>query len=386
MSSSSTSTPRRTRGRLVFAVLAVAAATALGLWWLTSRGSPAPAAPPRTAVTTVAVAPRDMPTWVSGVGTVTPINVVTVKSRVDGQLDKVAFEEGQMVAAGDLLAQIDPRPFQASLAQAEGASRRDAAQHANAELDLARYAKLSSLQVVPRQQLDAQKAQAEALLATVASDKGAVDAARLDLSFTRITAPIAGRVGQRIVDAGTQVHASDTTGLVTITQIEPITVAFSVSQDVLASLAEAQRTAPLAVTVSARDGSKQLASGELVFIDSQVAAGTGQVVVKARFANRDHALWPGAFVAAKLLLSTQQGALTVPDAALQRDASGSFVYVVDAGHTARLRRVQTGVSADGYTLITGGVAVGEHVVIEGQGDLQPDVAVDERSAATAVHS
>jgi multidrug efflux system membrane fusion protein len=340
----------------------------------------------RTAVTTVAVARRDMPTWVSGVGTVTPINVVTVKSRVDGQLDKVAFEEGQMVAAGDLLAQIDPRPFQASLAQAEGASRRDAAQHANAELDLARYAKLSSLQVVPRQQLDAQKAQAEALLATVASDKGAVDAARLDLSFTRITAPIAGRVGQRIVDAGTQVHASDTTGLVTITQIEPITVAFSVSQDVLASLAEAQRNAPLAVTVSARDGSKELASGELVFIDSQVAAGTGQVVVKARFANRDHALWPGAFVAAKLLLSTQQGALTVPDAALQRDASGSFVYIVDASHMARLRRVQTGVSADGYTLITGGVAVGEHVVIEGQGDLQPDVAVDERNAATAAHA
>ncbi|HXO99876.1 MAG TPA: efflux RND transporter periplasmic adaptor subunit [Luteibacter sp.] len=346
-------------------------------WYASTHRSAAHPAAPAVGVSTAVVARRDMPTWVAGVGTVTPINVVTVKSRVDGQLDKVAFEEGQMVAAGDLLARIDPRPFQASLAQAEGAARRDAAQHANAELDLARYAKLSQLQVVPRQQLDAQKAQAEALLATVAADRGAVDAARLDLSFTRVTAPIAGRVGQRIVDEGTQVHASDATGLVTITQIEPITVAFSVSQDVLAPLAEAQRNGPLAVTVSARDGSKQLATGTLVFVDSQVAAGTGQVLVKARFDNHDHALWPGAFVAAKLLLSTQHDALAIPAAAVQRDQTGTFVYIVDGGRTARVRRVETGGDADGFTLIAKGLSAGEHVVIEGQGNLQPDVPVDE---------
>src|SRR6201991_1328096 len=327
-------------------------------WYASTHRSAAHPAAPAVGVSTAVVARRDMPTWVAGVGTVTPINVVTVKSRVDGQLDKVAFEEGQMVAAGDLLARIDPRPFQASLAQAEGAARRDAAQHANAELDLARYAKLSQLQVVPRQQLDAQKAQAEALLATVAADRGAVDAARLDLSFTRVTAPIAGRVGQRIVDEGTQVHASDATGLVTITQIEPITVAFSVSQDVLAPLAEAQRNGPLAVTVSARDGSKQLATGTLVFVDSQVAAGTGQVLVKARFDNHAHAL-------------------AIPAAAVQRDQTGTFVYIVDGGRTARVRRVETGGDADGFTLIAKGLSAGEHVVIEGQGNLQPDVPVDE---------
>lgn len=355
-------------------------------WYAWIHRSPPAAAVSRAPVTTALATRRDVPTWITGVGTVTPINVVTVKSRVDGQLDKVVFEEGQMVAAGDLLAEIDPRTFKASLAQAEGAERRDAAQHANALQDLARYAKLSSMQVLARQQLDAQKATADALLATIGADKGAVDAARLDLSFTRITAPMAGRVGQRLVDAGSQVHAADTTGLVTITQIEPITVAFSVSQDSLGPLAEAQRRGLVAVTVSSRDGAKPLADGSLVFIDSQVAPETGQVVVKARFDNTDHALWPGASVAAKLLLGTQRDAVTVPDAALQRDATGSFVYVVDASHTARLRRVDQGVEADGFTVVGKGIAPGERVVVEGQDGLEPDKPVDDASAAASMHS
>jgi multidrug efflux system membrane fusion protein len=361
-------------------ILALLVCIALVIWQL---GRHRPSAKPvvrSVSVSTMAVTHRDMPTWIAGVGTVTPLNVVVVKSRVDGQLDKVAFEEGQMVAAGDVLARIDPRPFQASLVQAEAATRRDAAQHANAELDLARFEKLSSLQVVPRQQLDAQRAQTEALLATVAADRGAVDAARLNLSFTRITAPISGRVGQRLVDEGAQVHASDTTGLVTITQIEPIDVAFSISQDMLTPLVMAQRQGPLTVTASARDGSVQLATGHLVFVDSQVAPGTGQVLVKARFDNHDHALWPGAFVAAKLLLSTQQGALVVPSRSVERDETGSFVYVVDAGHVARLRRVDTGVDADGFTVIAKGLSAGEKVVVDGQGNLLPDSSVDDRAS------
>lgn len=355
----------------------------IGAFALVGRsGQPAATtvAPPAT-VTTVAAARRDMPRWVAGVGTVTPLNEVMVKARVDGQLDRVAFQEGQMVNAGDLLAEIDARPYQAALVQAEAAAKRDDAQRRNAELDLSRYQKLSTLQVVPRQQLDAQKAQAESLLATVAADRGAVDAARLNVGFTRITAPIAGRVGQRLVDQGAQVHAADTTGIVMVTQIEPITVVFPVSQDLLADVVVAQRSRQLLVEATARDGSAVLGRGTLTFVDSQVSASTGQVLLKAQFENHDHALWPGAFVAARLLLDTQAQVITVPSQAVQRDQSGDFVYVVDQAHMARQRRVSTGLDADGFTVITHGVAAGERIIVEGQGDIQPGVRVVEASRA-----
>ena len=370
------------RGRLLW-ILPVLAIAAFALYRHTR--APAPVVTPRVAalVRTAPASRRDMPRWVPGIGTVTPLNVVTVKARVDGQLDKVAFTEGQMVKAGDLLAEIDPRPYQAALVQAQGAVSRDDAQRRNAELDLERYRKLSSLQVVPRQQLDAQKAQAESLLASVAADRGAADAARLNLSFTRITAPIAGRVGQRLVDQGTQVHASDTTGLVTITQIEPITVTFPVSQDLLGDVARAQGKAELTVVATARDGSATLATGRLVFIDSQVSASTGQVMLKAQFDNRDHALWPGAFIATKLLLATQAQVVAIPSQALQRDQSGDFVYVVDAEGRVASRRVHAGWAADGYTAIDDGMRVGERVVVEGQTDLQSGMHVTERPAAKA---
>ncbi|UPG90527.1 efflux RND transporter periplasmic adaptor subunit [Luteibacter aegosomaticola] len=346
-------------------------------------GSVAKPAAPATVVTSVAATRRDVPQWISSVGTVTPLNEVAVKARVDGQLDRVAFEEGQMVKAGDLLAEIDPRPYRAALVQAESAARRDDAQRHNAELDLARYQKLSTLQVVPRQQLDAQKAQAEGLLATVAADRGAVDASRLNLSFTRITAPIAGRLGQRLVDQGAQVHASDAAGLVTVTQIEPITVAFPISQDQLQAVVAAQRRAPLQVQATARDGTAALGSGVLTFIDSQVSATTGQVLLKAQFDNHDHALWPGAFVAARMLLATQSQVVTVPAQAVQRDQVGDFVYVIDASHVAQQRRVTTGLSADGVTVVTHGLNEGERVVVEGQGDIQPGTHVAEATPKPA---
>ncbi|UPG96295.1 efflux RND transporter periplasmic adaptor subunit [Luteibacter aegosomatissinici] len=347
---------------------------------LSGRPATTAVAPPST-VTTVAAARRDMPRWIAGVGTVTPLNEVMVKARVDGQLDRIAFQEGQMVNAGDLLAEIDPRPYQAALVQAEAAAKRDEAQRRNAELDLSRYQKLSTLQVVPRQQLDSQKAQAESLLATVAADRGAADAARLNVAFTRITAPMAGRVGQRLMDQGAQVHAADTTGIVTVTQIEPITVVFPVSQDLLADVVAAERLRPVHVEATARDGSAVLGRGTLTFVDSQVAASTGQVLLKAQFENHDHALWPGAFVAARLLLDTQAQVITVPSQAVQRDQAGDFVYVVDASHVARQRRITTGLDAEGYTVITRGVAEGERVIVEGQGDIQPGVRVVEASRA-----
>lgn len=319
---------------------------------------------------------RDVPVWVSAIGTVQPLNVVTVKTRVDGQLDKVAFTEGQMVKAGDVLAQIDSRPFQAALDQAQANMRRDDAQRANAELDLQRYAKLSSLQVVPQQQLDAQKAQAQSLLASVASDRGAVDSARLQMGFTRITAPISGRVGQRLVDQGSQVHASDTTGLVTITQLQPITVTFQVPQDVLPEVMQAQAAGQAKVVASTRDGSRHLADGELVFVDSQVDAGTGQILLKAQFTNENRMLWPGEFVAARLLLRVQPQAVVVPSRAVQRDQNGAYVYVVDADHAAQSRPVKLGVANGDQQVVEQGIHVGDTVVLDGQSQLTPGAKVN----------
>ncbi|KAF1004643.1 MAG: Multidrug resistance protein MdtA [Luteibacter sp.] len=370
------------RGHLLW-ILPVLALVAFGVYRHARPPAVLKPSPTTALVRTAPASRRDMPHWVSGIGTVTPLNVVAVKARVDGQLDRVAFTEGQMVKAGDLLAEIDPRPYRAALAQAKATVSRDDAQRRNAELDLQRYRKLSSLQVVPRQQLDAQKAQAESLLASVAADRGAADAAELNLSFTRITAPIAGRVAQRLVDQGAQVHASDATGLVTVTQIEPITVTFPVSQDLLADVTRAQGDGELAVLAMTRDGSATLANGRLVFIDSQVSAATGQVLLKAQFDNHDHALWPGAFVAAKLLLSTQAQAVTIPSQALQRDQTGDFVYVVDGDGRVTSRRVHAGWQSDGYTAVDEGVQAGERVVVEGQTDLQPGMHVTERPATRA---
>ncbi|WP_132145109.1 efflux RND transporter periplasmic adaptor subunit [Luteibacter rhizovicinus] len=370
--------PRRSRRFIVAGSAAVLIAIALAFVYASrSQGAEPPG--PKVASVPVSVGQaeqRDMPVWVSAIGTVQPLNVVTVKTRVDGQLDKVAFTEGQMVKAGDLLAEIDPRPFQATVDQAQANLHKDDAQRANAELDLQRYAKLSSLQVVPAQQLDAQKAQAQSLLASVASDRGAVDGARLQLGFTRITAPIGGRVGQRLVDQGSQVHATDTTGLVTITQIQPITVTFQVPQDVLPEVMDAQAAGQARVSVSTRDGSRHLADGALVFVDSQVDAGTGQIMLKAQFVNEDRSLWPGEFVAARLLLRVQPHAVVVPSRAVQRDQNGAYVYVVDAQHAAQSRPVRLGVANGDLQVVEEGIRVGDTVVLDGQSLLTPGAKVN----------
>lgn len=383
--SESTSRPRRSRRFLLIGFAAALVAVVFAFAYA-PRSSSKDSTAPKVVTIPVSVGQaeqRDVPVWVSAIGTVQPLNVVTVKTRVDGQLDKVAFTEGQMVKAGDVLAQIDSRPFQAALDQAQANMRRDDAQRANAELDLQRYAKLSRLQVVPQQQLDAQKAQAQSLLASVASDRGAVDNARLQLGFTRISAPISGRVGQRLVDQGSQVHASDTTGLVTITQLQPITVTFQVPQDVLPEVMQAQAAGPAKVVVSTRDGSRHLADGALVFVDSQVDAGTGQILLKAQFTNEDRMLWPGEFVAARLLLRVQPQAVVVPSRAVQRDQNGTYVYVVDADHAAQSRPVKLGVANGDQQVVEQGIHVGDTVVLDGQSQLTPGTKVNIVPTGTA---
>jgi membrane fusion protein, multidrug efflux system len=375
--SESTKSSRRLRPLItVGAGAALVAVILIAAWSQRSRSAVPPASKVAEIPVSVAhAAQRDVPVWISSIGTVQPLNVVTVKTRVDGQLDRIAFAEGQMVKAGDMLAQIDPRPFQAALEQAQANLHKDDAQRANAELDLQRYAKLSSLQVVSAQTLDAQRAQANSLAASVAADRGAEDSARLQLGFTRIVAPVSGRAGQRLVDQGSQVHATDTNGLVTITQIQPITVTFEVPQDVLPEVMRAQAAGPVKVTVSTRDGSQHLADGDLVFVDSQVDAGTGQIMLKAQFTNQDRALWPGEFVAARLLLRVEPQAVVVPSQAVQRAQEGAYVYVVDADGLAQSHAVSLGVADGDLQIVTRGIQVGDTVVVNGQSQLTPGAKV-----------
>ncbi|MCP3715098.1 efflux RND transporter periplasmic adaptor subunit [Paraburkholderia sp. CNPSo 3281] len=323
---------------------------------------------------------RDFPIRVAAVGTVQALNTVDVKVRVDGQLQRVAFTEGQDVKAGQLLAQLDQGPLTAQLQQAEAAQRKDQASLDNARLDLARYAKLVGIGAATTQAVDTAKAQVEALAATVAADAALVQSDRLQLSFTTLAAPFTGRVGAREADIGAIVHPTDTTGIVTVTQMEPITVLFSVPQDVLPELLANQAKAQLAVNVTTRAGDTALADGTLVFIDSTVDATTGQIKLKASFTNTGRTLWPGELVNARVLMRTDAKRLAVPSRALVNTQNGTQLYVITANGTAQMRPVQTGVTVDGMTEIRSGIALTDLVVFDGQSRLNPGVHV----AATTV--
>ncbi len=307
-----------------------------------------------------------------------PINVVTVKVRADGQLDRVAFTEGQDVQAGEVLAQIDPRPFQAQLNQALANQAKDQAQLANARLDLGRASKLATLGAGTSQNADTLKAQVAELEATVQADEAMVETARLNLGFCTVTSPLTGRVGMRLVDPGAIVHASDPNGLVTVTQMQPISVLFSLPQDDLAEVLAGQARGELPVAVDARDGGRHLADGKLVFIDSQVDPANGQVRLKANFANADRSLWPGTFVTARVKVRTDHAATVVPDRSVLRGENGPYVYVVRADHTVAVEEVKPGPSTDGFTEILSGVQPGQSIVLDGQSRLAPGVKVDVR--------
>lgn len=366
--------------RLLAALLLIAGAVMV-YTAVTTRG-------PRRAVTGAEPVPitagaattRDMPIWLSGIGSVQPINVVTVKVRVDGQLDRVAFTEGQEVHAGDVLAQIDPRTFQAQLNQAQANQAKDQAQLANARLDLGRASKLATLGAGTSQNADALKAQVAELEATIQADQAMVNSARLNLAFCTVTSPLTGRIGMRLVDPGSIVHASDPNGLVTVTQMQPIAVLFSLPQDDLPAVLDGQTHGKLPVAIEARDGTRHLADGQLIFIDSQVDQANGQVRLKAHFVNADRALWPGAFVIARVLVRTDREAAVVPDRAVQRGESGPFVYLVRPDNSVAIRPVKPGPSAEGFTEILSGIAPGDSIVFDGQSRLAPGVRVEVRQS------
>jgi multidrug efflux system membrane fusion protein len=338
-----------------------------------------PPAPPRLPVAAAAARVRDVGVYLNGLGAVTPLNTVTVRTRVDGELVAVHYREGQIVQRGDLLAEIDPRPFQAQLTQFEGQLQRDQALLDNARVDLKRFQELITTDSVPRQQLDTQASLVQQLEGTVKNDQGLIEATKVQLVYCRITSPITGRVGLRLVDQGNIVHAADTGGLVVITQLQPITVIFTIPEDSIPTVVDRlRRGARLPVEAYDREQRTKLAEGVLLTIDNEVDPTTGTVRLRAQFPNTDNRLFPSQFVNARLLIETRRGATVVPTAAIQASPQGSFVYVVRPDQTVAARPVTVGVTDGDDVSIDRGLAVGERVVVEGAERLRDGAAIDLR--------
>jgi membrane fusion protein, multidrug efflux system len=331
-------------------------------------------------VNVATVEKTDFPVYLTSLGTVQAFNTVLVRPRVDGQIDKIAFKEGQLVKQGDLLTEIDPRPYQAVLDQAKAKKDQDEANLANTNLDLQRFIKLGEF--ATRQQLDTQRSSVSQLTAQIAADVAAIFNAQTQLDYTAIKAPISGVVGLRQVDIGNIVNASAQTGIVTITQIEPITVIFTAPEEQLPDIKDAQGATPLKTIAITTDGKRPLAQGTLSVVNNQVDSTSGTIRLKAVFDNKDHALWPGQSVSTRLLVSTMKDATVVPDDAVQHGTSGLYSYVVGQDNKAELRKVKVSQSIDGRSVIEQGLAPGEKVIVSGQFKVAPGTLVSTAVASS----
>lgn len=342
-------------------------------------------APPAVLVDTAKVAKADVPIYVQGLGTVQAFYTVTVTARVDGELQKVAFTEGQNVKRGDLLAQIDPRPNQASYEQALATKAKDQAMLENAKRDLDRYTLLQPQDLASKQTVDTARASVDQLTAQMKVDQAAIDSAHTQLDYTRIVSPIDGRTGIRQVDPGNIVRAADTTGIVVVTQLQPISVIFTLPQEQLRSIADAMNKGAVEVTTLSRDGSQVLDTGRLLLIDNTISTSSGTAKLKAIFDNKASHLWPGQYVNARVKIRVDQSALTLPSAAVQRGPNGVYTYVVKSDSTVEVRQLEIGDDTNGITIVTKGLQLDESVVTTNQYRLQPGAHVRTAAEPAAEH-
>jgi membrane fusion protein, multidrug efflux system len=360
---------------------AAAALTAVLLWYGHSGGARAADKDKMgdgreaIAVETALAGRSDVPVYLEGLGTVQAFYTVTVTARVDGELQKVGFVEGQTLKKGDLIGQIDPRPFQAALDQAIATHDKDVAQLASAKADLDRYELLAPQNLASKQTLDSQHALVAQLQAQIKGDQANIDNARTQLSYTTIVAPIQGKTGIRRVDPGNNVHATDTGGIVVVTQVQPIACIFTLPEEALPTLNTALAGGAVSVTAMSRDGKTELDRGTIALVDNQIDQSTGTIRVKATFPNPHDALWPGEFINARVLVRTERNALTVPSNAIQRGPNGMFTYVVKADSTVEARPLKVGDESGTVTVITDGLKDGEQVVLSNQYRLQPGARV-----------
>jgi multidrug efflux system membrane fusion protein len=380
------STPTRRRWKWAVAALVLVALAVVGYLLLGGKGAAqsrsAKQGPPNPAARSVPVAVAaartgDINIFLNGLGTVTALNTVSVRSRVDGQLMNVLFHEGDVVRAGEVLAQIDPRPFQVQLDQALGQKARDEALLKNAQVDVERYRTLVEQDSIPKQQLDTQEALVRQYQAAVKVDEAQIESARLQLTYSRIAAPISGRLGLRLVDVGNIVHANDANGLVVITQLQPITVLFTIPEDSIRPVMQRLRSGDKPVVEAwDREQKNKLATGTLLTIDNQIDVTTGTVRLKAQFSNEDRMLFPNQFVNARLLLDVKRDAVVIPTVAVQRGSQGTFVYLVKPDQTVAMRPVKLGPAQGDEAAVESGVAAGDVLVVDGADKLREGSKVE----------
>jgi multidrug efflux system membrane fusion protein len=384
--------PHKPRRGLLY--VAVGVALALGGGFFFSRkqsersaaaaaasGSAAAARPAPVVLAEVQL--KDVPIYLEGIGNAVPLATVTVKTQVDGRLDKIFFTEGQSVKRGELLAQVDPRPFQIALQQAQAAITKDQASAENARVNQQRYQTLVEKKLIAQQQADDQKAVADSAAAAVESDRAQAANARLQLDYAKIKSPIDGVTGVRLVDQGNVVHAADATGIVVVTQLDPMAVVFTLPEDDLPRVSKALAAGPIGVEAYSRDATTLLGKGQLLLIDNQVNQQTATIKLKASFPNPERLLWPNGFVKARLLLTTRKAALVVPATAIQRGPQGTFVYLVDSANKASVRPVAIDSTEGELVVLKSGLQAGDKVVVEGQGGLRPGATVAARAPAGA---
>jgi multidrug efflux system membrane fusion protein len=366
---------------IIIALTALVVVLAGGSFWYFEKSHPAAAAEPVPAaavpVIAASVTGKDVPIYLRGIGTVIAYNTDVVRSQIQGQLVQITFTEGQTVKAGDLLAQIDPRPYQAQIEQLTANRDRDQAQLTNAEANLSRYTQLGDKGYATPQLVETQKAQVAQLQAAVKADQALIDQAKVQLSYTRLTSAVPGITGVRQIDIGNVIHPTDPNGLVVVTQIEPISLLFTLPQTDLPAIQEQMAKGPLAVVAYSQDNKIKLDEGNLLLVNNEISGTTGTIQLKAEFPNHAHQLWPGQLVNAHLLLETRKNAITVAGSAVQQGQNGAYVYVVMPDQTAALRPVHVAQISEGQALIDQGLKSGDVVVIDGQYRLKEGSRVQE---------